>query len=212
MADIVKLRGSPHDLTQELLPWYIKGTLPAEKMAEIDAHLADCSACRRDLEAERRLASAIVELPLESERAWSVIEASLDRRPQSGSVPQRIALLGRRVPVAWVLASSLAAASAATILVMALPYRQPANQTYVALGSPPTSRAGNAVVMFTPGATEQELRTLLRGAGARLVNGPTASGAYVVEIAPNSLETALAGLNKSPSIALAQPIDIGKSP
>ena len=212
MADIVKLRGSPHDKAQELLPWYVKGTLLAKEMAEVEAHLADCPICRKDLEAERRLAGAIAELPLESERAWSALQSRLGGSPQMGPEAGRIAFPGRRVPVGWVLSSSLAAASAAAILVLALPYRQPVGQTYVALGAPQRLRTGNAVLMFKPETSERELRALLAGAGARLVDGPTASGSYVVEIAPGRRDAALADLGKSPLIVVAQPIDIGQSP
>jgi hypothetical protein len=47
---------------------------------------------------------------------------------------------------------------------------------------------------------------------ARIVDGPTASGAYVVRITPASRAQALDGLRSTPQIVLAEPIDPGSQP
>ncbi|HEX7850219.1 MAG TPA: hypothetical protein VF485_10865, partial [Sphingomonas sp.] len=88
----------------------------------------------------------------------------------------------------------------------------PAGETYRALGSAPTAQPGNALVMFKPDARDVDLRAALIRAGARVVDGPTASGAYVVRIAPESRGQAIAGLRAAPEVALAEPIDPGSQP
>jgi hypothetical protein len=47
---------------------------------------------------------------------------------------------------------------------------------------------------------------------ARIVDGPTASCAYVVRITPASRAQALDGLRSTPQIVLAEPIDPGSQP
>ena len=51
MAEIIRLRGSPHEQAQQLLPWYINGTLEADERAMVEAHLSDCADCRADMRA-----------------------------------------------------------------------------------------------------------------------------------------------------------------
>ena len=48
-------RGSDpvHRTTQELLPWYVNGTLEGGERAQVEAHLSACLPCRRELEAQR---------------------------------------------------------------------------------------------------------------------------------------------------------------
>jgi len=67
-------------------------------------------------------------------------------------------------------------------------------------------------VMFRPDTRDSDLRAALTKAGARVVDGPTASGAYVVRIAPANRAQALDGLRAMPQIVLAEPIDPGSQP
>jgi hypothetical protein len=112
----------------------------------------------------------------------------------------------------WAVASPLAAASVAALAVAALPGRGPAPETYVALGSAPANRPGNLLVMLKPDTTEQQMRALLARAGARLVDGPTATGGYVLHVSPGGREAAIRTLRAAPEVALAQPIDPGPQP
>jgi anti-sigma factor RsiW len=212
MAEIVSLHSSPHERTQKLLPWYAKSTLSDADKAEVDLHLAQCAECREELAAERALAGAIAELPLESERSWAAVARQLDERPQLPPEPAPVAFLSRRVPAGWALGYALAAASIAAALVTALPSRSPVDRTYVALGSPGSSNAGNAVVMFAPQTSERQLRALLAGADARVVDGPTAAGGYVLHVPAADRDAALRNLRRSAQVVLAEPIDSGRSP
>jgi anti-sigma factor RsiW len=58
MAEIIRLRGSPHEQAQQLLPWYVNGTLEADEAALVEAHLAECAECRADLAAEQASTSS----------------------------------------------------------------------------------------------------------------------------------------------------------
>lgn len=213
MAEIIRLRGSPHERAQQLLPWYVNGTLEADETAMVDAHLADCADCRADLASEQALARDVAALPIDVEHAWS----TLNDRIGAAGPPRRLAepmpFLRRKVAMGWALGGPLAAAAAVAFAVAIVPGApSPAGETYRALGSAPTARPGNALVMFRPDARDDDLRAALTKAGARVVDGPTASGAYVVRIAPDRRTQALAGLRATPQVALAEPIDPGSQP
>jgi anti-sigma factor RsiW len=212
MAEIVTLRGSPHERVQQLLPWYAKGTLAAGDKAEVDLHLAQCAECREELVSERALAGAIAGLPLESERSWAAVARQLDERPQHRADFAPVSFFRRRVSAGWASGAALAAASVAALVVTAMPMRSPADHTYTALGSPRAAMSGNAVIMFTPDTSERQFRTLLSGAGARVVDGPTASGGYVLHVPDAQREATLAKLRAATSVVLAEPIDAGRSP
>ena len=48
-----------HQEVWELLPWYANGTLEREEAAEVEAHLASCPACQRELTRCREIATAL---------------------------------------------------------------------------------------------------------------------------------------------------------
>ena len=64
MGKIIRFRGNRHRQTQEVLPWYVMDQLDDAERTEVETHLADCEACRRELETERELAEQVVNLPL----------------------------------------------------------------------------------------------------------------------------------------------------
>src|SRR3954463_2666539 len=78
MAEIIRLRGSPHEQAQQLLPWYVNGTLEADEAAEVETHLAECAECRADLAAEQVLSRNVAALPLDVEHACSMLSDRID--------------------------------------------------------------------------------------------------------------------------------------
>ena len=62
-------------------------------------------------------------------------------------------------------------------------------------------------MLFAPDTAERDLRAALNRAGAKLVDGPTASGAYVVELSASQRAAALEHLRASRHVVLAEPID-----
>lgn len=72
--------------------------------------------------------------------------------------------------------------------------------------------SGNVVVIFAPGATEQDLRRILQAQDARIVDGPTVTGAYVLNIPAGGRAQALHALRANAAIKLAEPLDAGAAP
>lgn len=213
MAEIIRLRGSPHEQAQQLLPWYVNGTLEADEAALVEAHLAECAECRADLAAEQALSREVAALPLDVEHAWSALSDRIDAAGPPRRLAEPVPFLRRKVAIGWALGGPLAAAAAVAFAVAIVPGApSPVGETYRALGSAPTAAPGNALVMFRPDARDSDLRAALTKAGARIVDGPTASGAYVVRIAAASRAQALDGLRAAPQIVLAEPIDPRSQP
>lgn len=206
MADIIRLRGSPHEQTQALLPWYANGTLEAEETALVDGHLAECPECRADLDLERAMAQQVAALPLDKERGWAAMQDRLDADRAQGRFAAPVSFLRRRVALGWAVAGQLAAAAAIIAFLPAQP-SAPGDELYHALGAEAERRPGNMVVLFNPAASEKDIRSALLRLDARLVDGPTAGGAYVLEVAEAARPDALAALRKSGQILLAEPID-----
>jgi anti-sigma factor RsiW len=206
MADIFALRPSEHDRVQQLLPWYVNGTLSVDEIEQVDAHLAACDECRSELAIERKLARDVATLPLDVDSGWKAMTRRLADERRGGGARSPIALLRRRVPLGWAAGASLAASVAAVVAVIGLQVDRSPEQTYRALGTPDAAAGGQAVVLFKPDTTEQQMRVILSANDARLVDGPTAAGAYVLRIERGSTEDAIRALRQSSQVVLAEPI------
>ena len=209
MGHIIKLHDDPHADTQSLLPWYANGTLDPAEVALVDAHLAECAECRAALETERVLGRQIASMSIDVEQGWAGMGERLLAARNRPAAPIR--LLRRPVAIGWAIAAQ--AIAAALILALALPDRQPeAAPGYHVLGSAPVAGVGNVIVLFGPDVVERDIRTALVRAGARMVDGPTASGAYIVSVAEAKRPDALKQLRGTAGIVLAEPIDRGGQP
>ncbi len=82
-----------------------------------------------------------------------------------------------------------------------------AQPQYHALASANQPRPGNIVVVFRPDATESDMRTALRTGHARLVDGPTAADAYVLDVPVSGRDAALKALRADRTIVVAEPLD-----
>ncbi|MEG3125375.1 anti-sigma factor family protein [Sphingomonas sp. GB1N7] len=203
MGRVIHLRGDPHDETQALLPWHVTGRLDSADRLLVEAHLATCAACREDLALERRLGAAIRELPLAADEQWERMAARLSPRPADHRVWWR-----RPVHVAWFIGAQ----AAVILLCIGLVASQhtvapPSASTYRALGDTATPSTGNVLVMFTPALPPRSVRAAIAAARARLIDGPTETGAYLLAVAPADRDRTLATLRARPDVTLAQPVD-----
>ena len=205
MAEIIRLRNNPHDEVQELLPWLVNGTLDPEEVQRVEAHLTECAQCRAELEAEEQLAAVVASTPLDCESGWESMRRQMDREVSAGPVPAR--LWRRRIPVGWAVASPLAAAAAIALVFVNVTPKQAADPQYRALGAATSAQPANLVVQFAPATKLSDIQGLLGSVDARVVDGPTATGAYLLRVDQSKRELALKHLRDSQVIALAEPID-----
>jgi anti-sigma factor RsiW len=187
-----------------LLPWHVNGTLEPGETALVEAHLAECAECRMEVAANRALRELYAATPVPAERARPALLNAV-----GGSSWQ---LVRRRLSSGWSKAAQLALAAAATVAVVTLVAPRQNEIQYRLLGSDEPATPGNAIVLFSPDTAERDLRAALDEAGARLVDGPTASGAYIVQVPAERRASALEGLRTLPQVVLAEPIDAANGP
>lgn len=163
----------PSKHPDELLAWYVNGTLTDPERNDVRQHLETCVRCQREISLLEE-----VRKQLKTDEPEAPGELGLHRllrdihRPKPSAVPER-----RR----WLPA--LAAAAAMIIVVQGVVLLnllyQPAPIT--PLGESPLEQAV-LQVKFAPNATEQEIRHVLQKVGATLIGGPGAVGVYRIRL------------------------------
>ena len=203
MGRLIQLHGDRHEEALRLLPWYATGQLDMAERVMVDAHLAQCPACQQELRAERRLAPEIAGLDPAVERGWAALRARVPSAGERHGPATNVRSWTRWPPrVGWLIAAQVAFA---LVVGGAMRFGQPG--LYHALGSAPAGGAGNIIVMFRPDAREADLRRAMLASGARIVDGPTQAGAYVLGVPDAARPAALATMRQDPGVMLAQPIE-----
>jgi anti-sigma factor RsiW len=205
MADILPLRPSEHDAVRQLLPWHVNATLSSEETARVEAHLGACEECRQDLAGERELAREIALLPLDVDEGWQEMALRMGLERSAGTT-RPMPLASRAGPVGWALGGALAASLALAVGTVGLQKLSAPDRGFHTLGAAAAASTGQVVVLFRPDTSEQQLRTILAAQGARLVDGPTAAGAYVLRLDGRNSAEAISALRQSRQVVLAEPI------
>jgi anti-sigma factor RsiW len=218
---IVQLDADTHQAVQALLPWYVTQRLPPQDLAHVQTHLADCPRCQAELAHERKLQAAYAEIDAPAgdvEHGWAAMRAQMAAdgkrsNPLAELMPwlrDGAAGLHRqwRAGAPWLRWGLAAQFAVIAMLVAAVLTTAPA---YHLLGNTAGPAQGNLVVKFRPDATENDLRQALRDSGARLVDGPTVTDAYVLNVSEAQRSTALARLRAQRAVALAESLDAGGS-
>jgi hypothetical protein len=210
MGDVLQLHDE-HEQAQMLLPWRVNGTLEPGEAAMFDAHLAVCAECREDLAANLALRRLYSGLPAEGEPTRPAMPGRIDPRlgsPDSSSWGSA----RRKINSGWGRVAQAAVAAAAAVALVLVVTPTDRGEGFRLLGSKSAAETGNAIVLFAPDTAERDLRAALEGAGARLVDGPTASGAYIVRIRESERAGSLERLRALPQVILAEPVDASDGP
>lgn len=196
MSVVVPMDADEHAQVQALLPWYARGQLEADEMSHVRQHLQSCERCRVELAAEPAvqtlMGAALPAAPGDADRGFARLRARLE--------PRETARPARWMP--WAL--GLQGAALAAVLALWL-HERPAEPAYQGLSAGGGVAGADALVMFRPEASEQELRALLQAQGASIVAGPTETGAYQLRLPAASLDD----LRRSPLVRLAEPLQPG---
>ncbi len=233
---IVHLEPDVHATVQILLPWYVTGKLEDSERNQVDEHLQNCPDCSGELEVERQLQWMQPQQspPLDVNDSWQKMRLRIDATavptpqeaaPRPARARHHTALKpsagrGRSSPWQWVPGAALGRAWAVPamlsagllIVIVQMQFSTPKLAgDYQALASPATE-AATAVVRFRPEATEAQIRHSLNESGARLVDGPTVTDAYVVRLPRNRYAASLDKLRKDPAVALVEALESAPSP
>ena len=196
----------PHDEAEALLPWYATGQVDPKERALVEQHLLSCARCRRELAFERQMVDEFQAMTPEIESGWARLRARIDRptpvRPRRPGPLAEFWSYLRRPAVA-----GLAAAQLIFVIVAGGTLFSLSRPDYHTLGSAPAPTAANVIVIFRADATEEDLRDVLKTAGASVVGGPTPANAYLLHVAPGQRQQALTKLQSDDNVQMAEPID-----
>lgn len=216
-----------HREAQELLPWFANGSLAGTELERVQAHLRSCAACRADLATLHTLrAAGEVHGPAPGLQSGAHAEAALarllpeldaavalPRAPTLQTMPGWRARLAandaRWLRVALALQCCVIAVLAGVLLRPAAS-GETQSGPYRALGTVPGAQ-GTLVVRFKPEAPERELRRIVLESGARVVGGPTVTGAWMLGTT-EAPATVAARLRAQPAVTLAEALGAGEPP
>jgi len=202
---VLRLEAGVHKVVDALLPWYINGTLSREEHDYVHRHVAECALCRHEVEWLRQLHAACVAAESTPDGAKALghlrrqLEAPRVAGEASGRTRRPWQLDGKQVR--WALAASVLVG----VLAVALVRQNDAPALYRTLAAPESAaRTGSLIVVFDPTTTEADLRRMLRKAGARLVDGPMQSNAYVLDVPAGQRDHAIRALRSERSVVLVE--------
>ena len=198
----------PHDEAEELLPWYATGQLDPIERARVETHLSSCAHCRQQLALERQLIDEFQELSPEIDSGWARLQSKIRAPAAIRSQPRRFNPFAE----AWAVLSrpafaTLMIAQLAFVVVAGSVLLSLSRPAYHSLGSAPAPATANLIVIFHGDAREEQIRGALNAAGASIVEGPTPAAAYLLHVAPDRRQFAIARLQSNAIVQMAQPID-----
>ena len=162
----------------QLLPWYVNGTLGDDERARVEAYLAASAGAREEVELLRRLRDHVKA----SQPSQSPGELGLKRLQREIAAERRTAQAAPPAPASpgWWRPAAISAALVIAIQGALLFQLQPDSGVGTATGDGP---GGTVIeVTFAADATESEIRTALQAIDGRLVDGPGALGVYRVQL------------------------------
>ena len=206
---------SAHAAIDARLPFYVNGTLSGEELALIEKHVRSCERCKREVGWLREIFSALCDITLAPapERA----------RPRPLAMPERLLSPRRgrmqisegwRATRPWMRGLLAAQLAAIAVLATLLATDGSRDAKYSTLGALDRSAhtPGAIAVIFDPRTPESEIRRAVRDAGARIVDGPTATNAYVLEVPATESSRAARALRGDRMVRFAQPLGPGTRP
>jgi hypothetical protein len=189
-----------------LLPWYLSGTLSSAEVRQVTSHLASCLSCRGELAAltidRRRVREAFNAGPAPSPELRDRVLRQIWK--SAGGPPEPSARrAGWLLRPHWRVAAALAGCVIAAQLVVILRLAE-APQPASMLTTRGLPAGGTRLRLhLNPRANEAQLAELLRALPGRIVDGPSADGAYVVETpitSPGGLTALLARVRANPNL------------
>jgi len=171
-----------HEECWQLLPWLANGRLAGSERLLLEEHLRDCAACVHELSVQRLLCQTLgapERVTYAPGPSFRKLLERLDTAPRRTVAPHA----WRSPALAWA-ASVLVVLASGLIWVAGQRWSQPDYATYT---NPQARTAGVLHIALAPSLSIADAGTLLRTAGARIVEGPDASG--VLGVSPAALPT-----------------------
>ena len=192
----------------QLLPWYVNGTLSDDERARVETYLAASAGAREEVELLRRLRDHVKESqPAQSpgELGLKRLQREIAAERKPASTPAQAAPAGGS-PGWW----RPAAIAAALVIAIqgALLFQTWQGGGVVDIAGSGQAGGGIAVIeaTFAPEATEAQIRAALQAIDGRLIDGPGALGVYRIQLIgvdgadEEAIRAALAALAARPDV------------
>jgi hypothetical protein len=204
---VLPFDSSAHAAADALLPFYANQTLRGEELAFVEQHVRACEQCQREVEWLRAIYAACAASPLLQVAARTVPDPRNDFASRGLPRNWRARIQeGWRTAhpwTRWLLAAQLAAIAVLGTL-LATDTRDVASYRTLGLPNPSAQTRDAIAVMFDPGITESDLRRVVLGVGARIVDGPSSTDVFMLEIPAERTDRALEALRAEPGVRLAE--------
>jgi anti-sigma factor RsiW len=204
---VIRFDAAAHKVADVLLPWFVNGSLKGDELALVRRHLDECPRCQQEVAWLRDLHAACIagEATPGASAAFGNLRRQLDA-PRQGQVSMESpsGSSGRGRPWwPWATAAQFAVIIALGTLLLAAP-QAPAPYRTLGAGDQTRPTTGTLVVVFDPATREAEVQRILRGAGARIVDGPTQANAYVLQVPAGQTERAAQAIRSERAAVLVE--------
>jgi len=171
------IRNEDSQHPDELLPWFVNGTLSGEELARVEKHLRECKQCDQEIQFFQQVRREVREQEVPSPGELGLNRFLKQIRPEK-TVP----IPKPRIHIAWWRNPLAVAASLVIVIQFALLVSTwTPNQTYTPL-SGPKPEGVILQIKFSATATETQIRQGLRSVNAVIVDGPSALGIYKIRL------------------------------
>jgi len=201
-----------HPTAWNLIPWFVNGRASEREREALETHLAQCSECRAEVEAQRGLMNAMQTTPVVESMPHASLQKLWQRIDANPSQPSQVPTRIRQTRLVGLLAAAVAVealllGTLATVLYHSRQAAAPAEfRTVTAAPATPATPGVRAV--FSPALTLGELQALLADAKLKIAGGPSEDGVYTLAtLSPGEdPHQALKILRAHPASRFAEPI------
>jgi len=207
-----------------LLPWLASGRLQVSDREWVEAHVTQCTECRSEVDAQRKVATQMNRdaspdaVATDEQRSfnklWSRIEASESVAPSASGVASTGAALRSSRTVRWLAAAVVVQGFGLALFGFNALRADPPGGGYTLVADVPAQRLNAPAVriVFAPQASMATVNTLLAHQGLSIVSGPGTSGNFTAELSADavasgaSADSVAAVISKDPNVTFAQPV------
>jgi len=212
---VLRFEGSAHSETDRLLPWFVNDTLEHDERVLVEHHLAECAHCRGEVATLRQLQTLHADAAPAADASASF--QRLRGRLRARGTAQRTSRW-QSVRRGWTLTPpwlrSAVAVQAVVVLVLAValigPDRQDARYRTLGDAAPAVTLQEDVrqlVVVFDPRISQAQMRQLLRASQARIIDGPSDAGAYVLAVPAARASSIRDALRAAPGVTMVERLD-----
>ena len=223
-------RSALHTRAEQVIPWIVNGSLPADAEPAVREHIATCPQCHDDYEEQLRVCEAMrADGPLvfAAESSYQKLLARMQSPAAERYPPEETAqppAARARAPfrqappaVRWLAAAVILQAFALGVGAWVWHGTLSAHDaSYTTLtSSAPLYDSGPRVrILFRTSLSIGDLQNVLQGAGAHIVDGPADGNVYTLGFAAPplsraALEQRVAALRANPAVLFAEPVQEG---